>query len=411
MNSLRNTIIVGGGQAGLATSSFLARQGVDHVVLEKAPYAGSAWRDQRWDSFCLLTPNWTFLLPGAEYQGDSPEGFMPRAEVVARLEEYVTANHLPIQYGARVTCVEANGAGGGFRVRTAEGDLDAANVVIATGLYQGPKRPFFASGLSPHILQLHSSEYRNPAQLPPGAVLVVGSGQSGCQIAEELYESGRRVYLALGTAGRAPRRYRGRDTFTWLMQSGFMDRPPEALPSPQARFAANPQVSGKDGGRTLNLHKFARDGVVLVGRVSGGEGQTLQIAPNRNEMLAKNDAFERTIVTLIDAFIARSGISAPEESLPEWRDGYAGDEISELDLGALGIDTILWASGYAFDFSLVRFPVFDAAGYPVQRRGATDVPGLYFVGLPWLSKYKSGLFAGIGEDAAFIADAIAARSL
>lgn len=402
-----DTLIVGAGQAGLATSYFLQQHGREHLVLDKAPRVASAWRAGRWDSFTLITPNWTFLLPGAEYAGDEREGFMPLAEVVERFDRYVESNRLPVQCGVQVTAVEATQTGAGFVVRTTAGDWRATHVVIAAGLFQGPKRMPFADTLTSTVTQIHSSEFRNSAQLPPGAVLVLGSGQSGCQIAEELNDEGRQVYLSLGSAGRAPRRYRGKDTFTWLMECGFMDRTPDMLPTPRAKYAANPQVSGQKGGHTLNLHKFARDGIILLGRVQGGSGTTIQFLPNRNESLARCDAIEKNIVGVIDGYIQRQGIDAPPETLPELRDGYAGEEITELDLEALGITTVIWATGYNFDFSWVRFPVFDGDGFPVQKQGVTEIPGLYFVGLPWMTKYKSGLLAGVGEDAAHVATRIA----
>lgn len=403
------TVVIGGGQAGLATSYFLNQQAREHVVLEKAPYLGSSWRDARWDSFDLITPNWTFQLPGAHYDGDAPDAFMPRDEVVSRLGAYAASFSAPKRLGVRVTSVEPVASGDGFVVTTDDGRLEASNVVVAAGFFQGPKSPRFSGDLARRVLQLHSSEYRNPAQLPRGGVLIVGSGQSGCQIAEEVAESGRQVYLSLGSTGRVPRRYRGRDCFTWLHDLGFFEQTPDKLPSPRARFTGNPHLSGQRGGHTINLHQFARDGMILLGRIEAGSGERLTIQPNRNECLAKADAFEARIVTLIDGYVARTGNPAPEEDLPELRDGFAGEEITELDLRAAGIDTIIWSSGFAFDFGWVRFPIFDADGYPLQQGGATSVPGLYFVGLPWLSKYKSGLLVGVGEDAERVARSIGER--
>ncbi len=408
MNERLETIIIGGGQAGLATSYHLKRQGREHVVLEQAAQAGNAWRNDRWDSFTLLTPNWSFRLPGAEYQGDAPEDFMPRDEIVARFERYVEGFHLPVRYQTSVTSVEQDADDRSYLVRTDETMMHARNVVIATGLFQRPKMPSFSTDLAAHIVQLHSGQYRDPRSLPAGAVLVVGSGQSGCQIAEELYQSGRKVYLCVGSAGRAPRRYRGKDIYEWLQLSGFLDRTVDQLPSPKAKFAANPQVSGRDGGRTLNLHQFARDGVVLLGRVQGARESRIWLAPDLKENLAKADKFEAEIVGLIDAFVARTGLNVPSERLPELRDGYEAEEIADLDLHSAGITTIIWAMGYGFDFSLVKLPVFDSDGYPVQKRGVTDYPGLFFVGLPWLYKQKSGLIVGVGEDADYIASAITA---
>ncbi len=405
-----NTIIVGGGQAGLATSYYLSQQDHEHVVLEQAAEAGNAWRNGRWDSFALLTPNWSTRLPGAEYQGDDPNGFMSRAEIVRYFEQYVERFRLPVRYGVQITAVEQNPNGNGYQVRADGTTFEAANVVIATGLYQQPRIPPFSAHLPAEIMQLHSGEYRNPQALPPGGVLVVGSAQSGCQIAEELYQSGRQVYLCVGSAGRAPRRYRGKDIYEWLSLSGFLDRTVDKLPSPRAKFAGNPHLSGKDGGRTLNLHQFARDGVVVLGRIAGVQAGKVVLAPDLMENLAKADKFEAEAVKLVDDYIEKSGLDAPEERLPQLRDGYQAKVVSELDCRTAGIGSVIWATGYAFDFSLVKLPVLDGDGYPVQKRGVTNYPGLYFVGLPWLHTQKSGLLIGVGEDAAFIASKIIASN-
>jgi putative flavoprotein involved in K+ transport len=404
------TIIVGGGQAGLATSYWLAQHGREHLVLEKADRPGRAWR-RRWDSFALVTPNWAFRLSGAEYAGDDRDGYMPRDEIVSTFERYVAGNHLPVSFGVDVTAVEPLDGRLGYRVRTAEADgagadFEARNVVVATGLYQSAKIPAFAAGLPADVRQLHSEQYRNPAGLPPGAVLVVGSGQSGCQIADELYKSGRRVYLSIGSAGRAPRRYRGKDTYEWLVLAGFFDQTPEMLPSPKARFAPNPHVTGAGGGHNLNLHRFARDGVTLLGHLRGAADGRLAIAPDLYESLNRADQLEAQLVKLIDGAIAGSGLDAPEERLPELRDGFDQAAITELDVRTAGITSIIWAAGYRFDFGLVKLPACDEDGYPVQQRGVTRYPGLYFVGLPWLRTRKSGLLLGVAEDAAFIAEHI-----
>ena len=403
------TIIIGGGQAGLSTSYHLTQRGQEHILLEQAAQAGNAWRNDRWDSFTLLTPNWSFRLPGAEYQGVAPDGFMKREEIVAAFEQYILRFQMPVQYGVKVSSVEPITDGPGYRVSTDEAVLDARNVVIATGLFQRPKVPAFSADLPAHISQLHSGRYRNPQALPPGAVLVVGSGQSGCQIAEELYLSGRAVYLCVGSAGRVPRRYRGKDVYEWLRLSGFLDRTVDKLPSPKAKYAANPHLSGRDGGRSLNLHQFARDGVVLLGRIQNGRAGRIWLASDLKENLARADKFEVEIVKLIDGLLLQTGMDAPLESLPVMRDGYEAEEIGDLDLLSVGITTIIWAIGYRFDFDMVRLPIFDSDGYPVQRRGVTDYAGLFFMGLPWLYKQKSGLLLGVGEDAEYIAEKIAGR--
>jgi putative flavoprotein involved in K+ transport len=408
MNQKYPTIIIGGGQAGLATSYHLKQRGQEHIVLEQAAQAGNAWRNERWDSFNLLTPNWSFCLPGAEYQGSLPDGFMRRDEIVATFESYVQRYQLPVQYGTRVIAVESIGNGDGYRVRTDDEVLETRKVVIATGLFQRPRIPAFRTELPAHITQLHSSRYRNPQALPPGAVLVVGSGQSGCQIAEELYLSGRQVYLCVSSAGRAPRRYRGKDVYEWMHLIGFLDRTVDKLPSPRVKFAANPHLSGRDGGRTLSLHQFARDGVMLLGRIQDGRGGRIWLAPDLKANLAKADQFEAETVKMVDGYIARTGLDIPTESLPVLRDGYEVEEAGELDLLSAGITTIIWAMGYTFDFNMVRLPVFDDDGYPVQKRGVTTYPGLFFVGLPWLNKMKSGLLVGVGEDAEYLACVITA---
>ena len=405
MRKFLETVIIGGGQAGLSLSYYLHSLGREHIVLEKTAQPGDAWRNQRWDSFTLVTPNWTFLLPGAEYQGVDPGGFMPRREIVDRFEAYVQDYHLPVHYGTQVTCVEPADHRG-YRVLTQDSTLQADNVVVATGLFQTPKIPLFASHIPPEIHQIHSGQYRSPQGLPPGAVLVVGSAQSGCQIAEELYQAGRKVFLCVGSSGRVPRRYRERDTFDWLSLCGFLDRTPDKLPSPQARFAGNPHLSGKNGGHSLNLHQFYRDGVALLGRLRGVQDGELSFAPDLMENLAKADKLEADILKLIDDYISNTQIAAPLDQLPVLTDGYAAPEIDRLEFQASGIAAIIWAGGYAFDFSLVRLPAFDVYRFPLTERGVSRFPGLFFLGMPWLHTQKSGLLMGVGEDAAYLAGRI-----
>jgi putative flavoprotein involved in K+ transport len=398
-----DTIIVGGGQAGLSTSYALKQRGRDHIILEKADKVAIAWRN-RWDSFTLITPNWMIRLPGAEYEGDEPEGFTARDQVVSYFEDYVKRFDLPIRYGSRVSSIEPNGTG--YLVSTDDGDFEASNVVMATGLYQQPRIPPFSTNLPSEIHQLHSHEYRNPEALPDGAVLVVGSAQSGCQIAEELYQSGRKVYLSVGRAGRLPRRYRGKDITLWFAELGFTEMPVEKLPSPKAKYAGSAHGTGKDGGHTINLHQFARDGVVLLGHIQSVEGERIILAPDLKENLSNTDKFEADLVKQIDEGIKKLGLDAPVEALPELRDGYEAELIQELDLKAAGITSVIWATGFKFDFSMVKLPAFDEDGYPVQKRGVTEYPGLYFVGLPFLHTFQSGLLSGVGDDAAHVASVI-----
>ncbi len=400
------TIIIGSGQAGCSLSYYLTSQGHDHIILEASPQPAEAWRNRRWDSFTLVTPNWHINLPGRPYQGNDPEGYLPRIEIVSYLEDYIQRFRLPIRYQSRVTSVEPQADGKGYFVRTGSEEFRADQVVVATGMFQKPKIPAGSSRVPASIFQITSDEYRNPQGLPPGAVLVVGSGQSGCQIAEELYQSGRKVYLCIGSAGRVERRYRGKDILWWWERLGILDQTVDRLPSPRARFAGNPHVSGKGGGHSLNLHQFARDGVTLLGRIQAVDANTIRLAPDLMENLAKADRFCAENLKAIDEYIAKNGLDAPEEKIPELHDGYQTPELAEMDLRAAGVSTLVWAIGYTRDFSYIKLPVVDEYAYPIQNRGVTSYPGLFFLGLPWLHTRKSGLFIGVGEDAAYLAERI-----
>lgn len=410
MNQKVETVIIGGGQAGLSTSYFLRRQRREHIVLEQAPQAANAWRNDRWDSFVLNTPNWAFQLPGARYEGGEPEAFMPREEIIHRFEQYIEKYHLPIQYDARVSSVDPDPGGQGYLVQVDGTMYEAKNVVVATGLFQHPRIPSFSANLPGWILQLSSGQYRNANALPPGAVLVVGSAQSGCQIAEELYQSGRTVYLCVGSAGRVPRRYRGKDIFEWLTLSGFVNRTAAQMTDPRMKYAGSLHVSGRDGGHSINLHQFARDGVILLGRLQDARDGKIWCAPDLKQNLAKADTIESEMLKMIDGYIDREGLKTPPESLLVLRDGFNVEEIAELDLAAAGITTVVWAMGYTFNYNEVHLPVVDGDGFPLQTRGVTAFPGLFFVGLPFISWWKSGLFLGVGEDAEFIAGRITDHS-
>jgi len=401
------TLIIGGGQAGLALSYYLTQRGRDHVVLEQAAQAGNRWRNYCWDSFTWVTPNWTIRLPGAEYQGDDPDAFLTRAEIVAYFEQYVERFNLPVRYGVRAMAVEQESEGGGYVIETSGVTFEAANVVVATGLAHQPRLPSFAGELRGEIKQLHSTDYRNPETLRPGAVLVVGSAQSGCQIAEELYQSGRKVYLCVGSAVRMPRRYRSKDIFWWINKFGLSKRKIR-LPSAKTKFPAPPHLSGKAGGHSLNLHQFAQDGVVLLGHLQGAQAGKIILAPDLKKNLAKADRPEAIITKLIDLYVLITRMQLPKERLPQLRDGYEAQEILELDLRSAGIMTVIWATGYTFDFSLLKVPVLDREGRPIHNRGVTNYPGLYFLGLPW--QIRSVVLLGVGDDAAHIASEIARRT-
>jgi putative flavoprotein involved in K+ transport len=396
-----DTVIVGGGQAGLATSFCLSQHGHEHVVLEQAAQAASSWRLGRWDSFTLVTPNWTLKLPGAEYDGPAPDAFMPRDDVVAYFERYVDRFQVPVHYNAHVDSIEPLDSGG-FRVTTPESTYVARNVVIATGFERLPKVPAFTTALSPRLMQLHSSQYRNAESLPEGGVLVVGSAQSGAQIAEELYQHGRHVFLSVGGAGRVPRRYRGKDVVAWLTQVGFFDMTPDKLPVPKEQFAP-PHVSGTQGGHSLNLHQFACDGVTLLGHLRDVSHETVSLAPDLHESLAHADQFERELQKMVDGYIQANGLDAPEEELPQPRDGFAQPIVERLDLKAAGIETIIWATGYSHDFGLLRMRALGDDGFPRQTSGVSPIAGLYFGGMPWMPSLKTGILAGVGESVRHIA--------
>lgn len=400
------TVIIGGGQAGLSLSHFLAQVSHEHVILEKAPRVAHTWRSRRWDSFTLVTPNWSFDLPGAEYDGNDPAGYMPRDEIVSRLEDYERQHDFPIRYSTEVTLVEPVNGRARYRTHTFDRVYESKNVVLATGLFQKAKIPAFAANIPPDILQLSADEYRNPNTLPPGAVLVAGSAQSGCQIAEELNEAGRKTFLATGTSGRIPRRYRGRDMVEWLKMVGFFDRTVDMLPSPRDRTSANPHATGKNGGHDINLHQFCRDGIILLGHLRGVENGKVFFAPDLKKNLAAADDAAANIIKTVDEYIEKNGLDIPREDLNILDDGYHQPEILSLDLRAAGVSTIIWTCGFTFDFSMVQLPLLDEFGYPKASRGVTDHPGLFFLGIPYMDKAITGLFMGIRESAQFLAEVI-----
>ncbi len=399
MDERIETVIVGGGQGGLSTSCLLTQSKREHIVLEQSNRPAHVWEDERWDSFTFVTPNWAIRLPGTEYDGRDPDGYLSRGEIAAFFSTYVDRFRLPIQCNSRAYQVAPDENGIGFRVETSGKCYHCTNVVIATGLYQRPKVLPLGYQFPRNILQLHSTQYRNPQSLPPGAILVVGSAQSGCQIAEELSHSGRQVYLSVGRAGRIPRRYRGKDIYWWVDHTGFLSRTPDKLPSLEARFAGNPHLTGKDGGHTISLHQFARDGITLLGRIQSVRDGTLLLAPDLHQNLARADKFAADMVGMIDAYVDKAGLDLPREELPILTDGFRTSEIAELDLVASGIATVIWANGYEFDFDLVHLPVVDKAGFPIQQGGISEHRGLYFVGMPWLSTQRTGTLLGVGDNA------------
>jgi putative flavoprotein involved in K+ transport len=397
--------VVGGGQAGLATSWHLRQRGIEHVVIERER-VGHEWRERRWDSFCLVTPNWQCRLPGFPYDGDDPDGFMPGADVVGYLEKYAASFDPPLVEGVAVTRLRRTPAGV-FALATTAGNCTADQVVVATGPYHNPAVPRLAERLPRGVTQLHSSQYRNPERLPEGAVLVVGTGQSGCQIAEDLHLAGRRVHLAVGSAPRAARRYRGRDTLAWLDEMGHYARGiHEFGDADEVRLRANHYMTGRDGGRDIDLRAFARSGMRLYGRLRAIDDRTLSFAGDLAANLDNADAVAEGIKDAIDRYLDAAGIAAPAEDryVPVWE---PSGEPAELEVGALS--AVVWATGYHRDHRWIEVPVFDGRGYPTHERGVTSCPGLYFVGLPWQYTWGSGRFAGVARDAGHLADRITAE--
>jgi putative flavoprotein involved in K+ transport len=402
-----SVIIIGGGQAGLSVSYCLQYRGIDHLVLEQHQIA-HAWRHQRWDSFCLVTPNWQCQLPGFPYPGNDPEGFMSRDAIVDYIEQYARHFNPPIKTGIKVERVKP-GDGMAFAVVTNQGTFTADQVVVATGGYHTPKIPRMAERLPADIRQLHAAQYRNPEALPPGAVLVVGTGQSGCQIAEDLHLAGRKVHLCVGGAPRSPRRYRGKDVVEWLDQMGYYDLAIDDHPQKETvRHKTNHYVTGRDGGREIDLRHFARQGMALHGRLRDIQGTQLTVANDLKENLDQADAVAESIKRTIDAYIDKHNIDAPLD--PPYQPVWEPEAVeAAIDYREAQITSVIWCMGYGLDLSWIDLPVFDGQGYPSHRRGVAAWPGLYFLGLPWLYTWGSARFSGIARDAEYLAEQVANR--
>lgn len=405
-----DTVVVGAGQAGLTLSRLLGQAGRDHIVLERRRTLGGGWQD-RWDNFRLVTPNWTASLPGFPYDGPNPDAFMRRDEIVARVAQYADLVHAPVRLETDVIRMTARPEGG-FTLDTTGGVIEAREVVVATGSFHSPRIPELSGALPDRLIQLHSHDYRNAVRLEPGGVLVVGSGQSGVQIAEELWDAGRPTYLAVGSAGWAPRRYRGRDLFRWLAEIatrgaevGVPFPTVDKLPDPRARHAANPQLTGHRGGHDVDLRQLAAAGVTLLGRPTAIDGERLRVAPGLSGSLAAAEqVFHERLMPLIDRFIDQAGIDAPpyERTLST----FEPPECDELDLRQAGISTVIWATGYRPDFGWIDLAIFDDMGFPRHRRGVTDVQGLYFLGLLWQHTQASATLIGPRLDAPYLLEAM-----
>ena len=373
-------IIIGGGQAGLSMSYCLKERGIDHLVFEKHRL-GDAWRSKRWDSFCLVTPNWQCQLPGFDYSGNEPHGFMAKEEIVQYLEAYARSFNPPVKEGVLVSNLRAHESGL-FEIKTSEGDYFADQVVIATGGYQIETIPRIAERFPPSVKQVHSADYKNPESLPAGDVLVVGSGQSGCQIAEDLHLAGRQVHLCVGGAPRTARRYRGKDVVTWLHEMGYYSMPVHEHPlKERVRAKANHYVTGRGGGRDIDLRKFAREGMKLYGRLQDVGGNILRFADDLKQNLDQADSVSESIKTTIDKYIDANHLIAPVE--PRYQPVWAPTiPTLELDFVEAKVSTVIWSVGFRTDYSWIEVPIFDGKGYPCHRRGITSVAGIYFLGLP-----------------------------
>ncbi|NGO65834.1 MSMEG_0569 family flavin-dependent oxidoreductase [Rhizobium daejeonense] len=403
LKSHYSAVIIGGGQAGLSASHYLKKHGIDHIVFEKKTVAHK-WKDERWDAFCLVTPNWQCQLPDHPYDGDDPHGFMVKDQILAYVDRFVKKVDAPVLEGTAVTSVEKTGDA--FRVETSAGTVTADSVVLATSLYSRPAIPRAAERLPENILQLHTADYRNPGQLPEGAVIVVGSGQSGCQIAEDLHLAGRKVHMVTGNAPRCARFYRGRDVVDWLADVGQYDITVAHDGMSKKKHDTNHYLTGRDGGRDIDLRKFALEGMSLYGRMQGVASGRMLFEPNLKANLDGADQVYNGINALIDRHIAANGIDAPPASVyvPLWE---PESEPAELDLEAEGVTSVIWATGFHPDWSYVGLPIFDGTGYPIQRRGVTGIDGVYVLGLPWLWTWGSGRFLAVGRDAEHIVDHLA----
>ena len=388
--------IIGAGQAGLATSWYLTQANVDHVILEAGRVA-ETWRTRRWDSFCLVTPNWTVKLPGGEYAGPDPDGYMNLTELVDHFQLWADSFHAPVQESCSVAALDADS--NNFVLTTSSGKFRARTVVVASGGYQRAHLPPNANQIPDSVIQILAEDYTNPDAIPPGAVLIVGSGQTGCQLAEELHQAGRKVILSCGRCPWAPRRMGGQDLVWWVVESGWWQRTPDQLPSPAARLTGNPQNTGHGRGHDLHYRTLQAMGVELVGHYIGAADGTVHFADDLAATVAAGDAMSAFFKKWIDAVCEKRGIPVPWEMPPPMQ----VDARAELDIAREGISTVIWTSGYRPAYGWVHFPVFDEMGFPIQRDGSSSVPGLYFMGVHFQRKAQSAVLYGVGEDAELVA--------
>lgn len=399
-----SVLIVGGGQAGLSMSACLQEQDIDHLIFEKNTMMHS-WKTQRWDSFTLVTPNWQCELPNHPYDGNDPKGFMKREEIIGYLDRFAAKVQPPILEGVSVEKISRL-ENGQFHVVTTKGEFTGDQVVIASGGYLKPIIPRMAERIPESVLQIHSNQYKKSQQLPDGAVLVVGSGQSGAQIAEDLHIDGKKVFLATGNAPRVARLYRGKDVVEWLDDMGYYKKSVDEHPLREGvRDNTNHYVTGRDGGREIDLRKFALEGMELFGLMENYQDGQLIFKPNLAANLNAADDTYKNINARIDSYIEKNDIDVPVE--PQYQPVWEPKEEREnLELADSGITSIIWSIGFTPDFSWLDLPVFNGMGAPVHRRGVANEKGVYFIGLPWLYTWGSGRFSGVAADAAYLSNEI-----
>lgn len=412
--SILDVAVIGAGHAGLSISYCLKQHALNHIVFEKERI-GEAWRSQRWDSFAMNTANHKNLLPGQTYSGNDPEGFCTAREFVSSLEEYKSKNQLPVIEHAQVVSVEKPDGEQYFTVSVSENGTikkyQSKQVVVTSGSQNEKKVPLFAGNVSSDVLQLHTTEYRNATQLPAGAVLVTGSAQSGCQIAEDLAEAGRRVFLSTSMVARIPRRYRGKDIVDWLTMMNFFDVKTETVTDPKVLAMKVPLLSGIGKlGHTLSYQLLAKKGVTILGKMENADANSVFFAANASDHVKFGDGFSQKVKGMVDEFILKNELSPPqpEEDIADVPDSdtSCASSITTLNLKEHNITSIIWTTGFNGDFSYLKMPVLDNEGNPKHKNGLSDFNGLYYLGLPWLRMRKSSMIFGINDDAAFIADAL-----